>query len=68
MFFQPEKNDFKLMTHMKDFCLKGAPNLPNSKVKKRIAKFLQHGPENSQNIKGFLNFFYFHVWSIVKFD
>jgi len=41
---------------MKDFCFEDAPDLPHSKIKKRIAKFLQHVPENSQNIIGFLNF------------
>jgi hypothetical protein len=54
-----------LSTHTNDFCGKIGLN-PHISIY-TIARSLQQVPVGSQNIKIFLQFFYFHIWPIAKF-
>jgi hypothetical protein len=51
----------------KDFCEKNVNNLPDFEQRTiSIARTLQQVSAGSQNIKGILKIFYFHIWSIAK--
>ncbi len=62
--FQPENT---ILTDLKDFVFETMALISQILNLKNIFQLLQQVPVGRQNIKGFLSFFWFYIWSIAKF-
>jgi hypothetical protein len=51
-------------TNSKDFCFLKNPNLPDFEKRINLIARILQVPAGSQNMKGLLIFFYFHIWLI----